>query len=105
MTSEALLTELKIVLARPKFEPKFLSTGKTPEGTVEEFVGLVEIVVPATIPPDSVRDAKDIAVLACAVGGKADFIVSGDKDLLILNTYERIPIVNADQFLQRLSSE
>jgi predicted nucleic acid-binding protein len=70
---------------------------------VAEYTRFVAIVVPAEIPPDVVRDSKDRAVLACAVGGKADYIVSGDEDLLVLSIYENIPILNANQFVDRLS--
>ena len=45
------------------------------------------------------RDPKDNPVLECAVAGKADFIVSGDKDLLDLNSFQKITIINPRQFL------
>jgi predicted nucleic acid-binding protein len=51
-----------------------------------------------------VRDPKDVMILACAVGGKADFIVSGAKDLLTLVSYEGIPILTAEQFLKRVAN-
>ena len=38
-----------------------------------------------------VRDRKDIPVLACAIGAHADYLVSGDKDLLVLGTADRTP--------------
>jgi uncharacterized protein len=37
--------------------------------------------------------------LECAVGGKADYLVSGDQDLLVLEVYEGIRIVTPAQFL------
>jgi predicted nucleic acid-binding protein len=43
-------------------------------------------------------------VLACAVGGKADVIVSGDEDLVTLGVYENVPIMTAAQFLVWLQS-
>ena len=42
-------------------------------------------------------------VLACAVEGRADYIVSGDRDLLTLESYEEIPIVTPREFLQILA--
>jgi putative PIN family toxin of toxin-antitoxin system len=47
-------------------------------------------------------DPKDNHVLACALAGKADRVVSGDKDLLRLNEYEGIPIVRPMDFLRML---
>ena len=41
--------------------------------------------------------------LACAVEGRADYIVSGDRDLLTLESYQDIPIVTATEFLRVLA--
>lgn len=56
---------------------------------------------PALASPVS-RDPDDDAVLACALAAKADLIVSGDQDLLVLQAFEGIPIVTAAQALERL---
>lgn len=45
-------------------------------------------------------DPKDNHILACALAGKVDIVVSGDKDLLRLKEYEGIPIVNSMDFLR-----
>src|SRR5262245_58273324 len=103
LSSEGLLNELTRVLTRPKFQPKFNAIGRSPAEVIAEYAASVETVVAADIPPRAVRDAKDQVLLGCAVGGKADIIVSGDKDLLVLDAYGDIPILSADQFLQRLS--
>jgi predicted nucleic acid-binding protein len=42
---------------------------------------------------------KDLPVLACAVAAKADAIVTGDDDLLVLHSFRDIPIVNVRQAL------
>lgn len=44
-------------------------------------------------------DPDDDKIVECAVAGKADFIVSGDKHLLDLGTYDEIPIIRAGAFL------
>ncbi len=48
------------------------------------------------------RDADDDAILATAVAARADLLVTGDKDLLVLGSYNGIPIVTPDQCLVRL---
>lgn len=48
------------------------------------------------------RDPDDDEVLACAITARADFIVSGDADLLVLKTYEGIDIFNAAQAISRI---
>ena len=105
LSSESLLNELARVLARPKFQPKFAAIGRSPAEVMAEYTASVETVTPADIPPGAVRDPKDQVLLGCAVGGKTNIIVSGDKDLLVLSTYGDIRILSADQFLQYLSSE
>lgn len=60
---------------------------------MQRFRTIAQIVVPAAIPSDAVRDKDDVHVLACAVGGQADYIVSGDEDLLTVGAYQGIPIV------------
>src|SRR5207245_2211356 len=52
-----------------------------------------QIVKPAALGKRVCRDAEDDWVLATAVAGHADVIVTGDNDLLVLKTYAQIPIV------------
>ena len=49
------------------------------------------------------RDIRDDKFLACAVEAKADYIVTGDEDLLVLNGHEGIKIVTPRKFLEVLS--
>ena len=44
-------------------------------------------------------DADDDAVLECAVGGQAQYLVSGDRHLLAVGNYQGIQIMKAAQFL------
>ena len=46
------------------------------------------------------RAATDNKFLELAVNGKADMIVSGDADLLVLNPFRGIPIVSPAAFVQ-----
>jgi predicted nucleic acid-binding protein len=46
------------------------------------------------------RDPKDNKFLELALNGKADVIVSGDHDLLMLNPFREIPIVKPAAFVQ-----
>ncbi len=51
------------------------------------------------------RDVKDNKFLELAVGGKANCIVSGDDDLLVLNPFRGIPILTSREFLSSLPRE
>ena len=44
------------------------------------------------------RDPEDDKFLSCAVDSKALYIVSGDKDLLSIGTYENVEIITAAKF-------
>lgn len=50
-------------------------------------------------------DPDDDKFLACALEGAADFVVTGDKELLRLKSYRGIPIVSPAEFLQALQAE
>ena len=50
------------------------------------------------------RDPEDNAVLECAQLAGAQFVVTGDQDLLSLGTFEGIEIITATEFLQRWES-
>lgn len=61
--------------------------------------GVVDVV--GSVPGDS----DDEIVLACALEGEADLIVSGDQHLLSLGNFQGILIMTARALLERLSSE
>jgi len=64
---------------------------------------LATLVKPADIlAPPELRDFKDLPVLRCAVGGQAQAIVTGDKDLLTLNEFQGVIIVTPRIFLATL---
>jgi uncharacterized protein len=48
------------------------------------------------------RDAADNEVLACALEASADYIVSGDNDLLALNIFHGIPIISPANFVKNV---
>lgn len=51
---------------------------------------------------DVVRDRKDNKILECAFDGKADYIVTGDSDLLELKEFRGIKIRTAKEFLEEI---
>ena len=101
--SDAILAELERKLHHKKFAAELAETGLTVDVIVSGVRAMVDIASPADVPEDAVRDPKDRMILACAVGGKADIIVSGDKDLLVVKTYRDIPIVTPAEFLAILN--
>ena len=97
--SRAFIDELADVLARRKLAAAVRASGKTVSALVAEYQRLVELVRPRALRRHVGRDPDDEAVIACALAARADLIVSGDQDLLILKSYRRIRIVSATEVL------
>jgi putative PIN family toxin of toxin-antitoxin system len=105
ITSTPMIQELEAVLQYPKLRKKYsLDTVN-----IDRFVRQVQkrstyspvIRKPAVF----IRDPKDLVVLGTALSGKADFLVTGDKDLLSLKHHPklgRVKIVTVSEFLTRI---
>ena len=97
---EPLLHEIRMVLARPKFD-KLIS-----EETRFNFFEMVyDVCYMADITVDAhspIRDIKDIYLLSMAESVPVDYIVSGDKDLTDLGEHAGIPILKYSDFLKIL---
>lgn len=103
-SSATLLAELLDVLSREKFAARLAQAGLTPQGIVGELRRLAYMAAPQAVPRVIENDADDDQVLACALAGRADLIVSGDRHLHNLGgQYQGIPIVTAAQAVQQLS--
>ena len=48
--------------------------------------------------PNICRDPNDDMIIACAIDATADYIVTGDEDLLILKKYKDVTIINPRNF-------
>jgi putative PIN family toxin of toxin-antitoxin system len=102
--SRPLLEELMDVLNRPRIREKYRLTNQD----IQTVAGLVLLRGEEVTPMERItacRDPKDDKFLEVAVAGKADVIVSGDKDLLVLHPYAGIPIVPPNAFLRMLDLE
>ena len=95
------MVELLDVVSREKFARRFTQAGLTPLGIVGEIRRLATMAAPAKVPRVVANDADDDHVLACALAGNADLIVSGDKHLLGLGgEYQSIRIVTPAEAIQ-----
>lgn len=65
-----------------------------------EIIRLKAIIVKPEIKTTSCRDASDNIILETAVACNAKMIISNDHDLLVLNPFRGIPIINSRQFLK-----
>jgi putative PIN family toxin of toxin-antitoxin system len=73
--------------------------------TLADFLGFLRVVQIPKVLNAVPRDPEDNMVLECAIEGKAQYIVSGDNDLLVLKEFRGIHIVRASDFLKILAKE
>ncbi len=104
-SSATLLAELLDVLARGKFALRLSQAGSTPQDIVNELRRLAHMAAPTTVPRVIKDDPDDDHVLACALSGRADLIVSGDKHLHGLgDEYQGIRIVTPAEAVKVLEA-
>lgn len=102
--SEQVLDELRDVLSRPHLERYLIEAAA--ESYVEAINAVAEIVSDPLPAVNASQDPKDNMVLATALVGHADLIVSGDKrHLLALGQYEGIPILSPAAAVERLEAK
>lgn len=101
LVSTVTAAELIRVLAYPKFK---LSAADQQELLADYLPYCTTVRMPPKLPATPVcRDEFDLPFLQLAVTGKADFLVSGDQDLLSLAGKFVCPIITADQFINTLN--
>lgn len=98
VVSPSLLQEVQRVLSVPKIAQVYAVTRQDIADLIRLFTSRATIVSENLTIPRTVRDPEDDHILACAKEGQADYIVSGDQDLLTLTSYEGIPIVTPAAF-------
>ncbi len=101
LLSSATVSELLRVLAYPKFK---LSTADQQELLADYLPYCTTVRMPAKPPATpTCRDPFDVPFLQLAIVGKAEYLVTGDQDLLSLAGRFVCPIITADQFMKTLS--
>jgi putative PIN family toxin of toxin-antitoxin system len=99
--STPILLEIIHVLSRPVFQSKYHVT----TDDITALINLLRLRGEMVIPRLNLtvcRDPKDNKFLEAAISGGAEVIITGDDDLLALNTYEGIEILRPTEFLDRL---
>ena len=100
LVSSITAAELIRVLAYPKFK---LSAEDQQELLADYLPYCSTVRMPAKLPATpECRDKFDLPFLQLAVAGKADYLVTGDQDLLVLAGKFACPIITADQFIKTL---
>lgn len=93
-----LIEEFLVVISRPKLKQYFESSD------VEKLIDLFDVygeIVEVKSSIDQCRDKKDNFILALAKDSHADYLLTGDKDLLELKMIETTKIVSITDYLKR----
>lgn len=99
VTSPVILEEIENVIHRDRIIKLTKMSLDERADFMEKLIERSELTSGAQLSQAVGRDRKDDKFLACAVLAKADYIVTGDEDLLVLQAYEGIKIVTPRAFL------
>ena len=96
ITNEIIM-EIKSVMKSSKFNLNNIE--------IEEYIRIIEKyskkIVSKQIPESISRDKDDDKILQCGLDGNVDYIITGDKDLLVLKKYKRIKIINPKDYIKK----
>jgi len=99
-TSPVLVAELAATLATAKLARRIERAGLALDELLARYLNVAIVVQPPAVPRVVPTDPDDDHVIACALAARADFIVSGDGDLLGLKEHQGIRIVTPAQAVQ-----
>lgn len=94
---EPILREIFEVLTRPYFVRKGWAASQA--AALVEDIRKGSLLVPGTTPVAVCQDPDDNVLFACALEAQADYIVSGDQHVLAIGTYQGIPTLTPNQFV------
>jgi uncharacterized protein len=81
-----------------KLEKKFKYNLEEVTEAISIFRAKMEIIIPTKLEQKVCRDIDDDWILATALTGMAQCIVTGDKDLLVISKFEKIDIISPINF-------
>jgi putative PIN family toxin of toxin-antitoxin system len=96
LISEALVAELVDVLAHPKFRA-YVDLDEA-RSFVQALGGIAQLVT-VTAHFQACRDPDDDKLLALALSGDADLLITGDADLLVLDPFQGVRILSPRRFV------
>jgi putative PIN family toxin of toxin-antitoxin system len=103
-TSPALMAELRDVLGREHLASRLAAQRSSVASAIALYSELAISVSPPTVRRVVPGDADDDQVIAAAVAAGADLIVTGDRQLLAVRTYQRSRIVGVTEALRALAT-
>lgn len=100
--SDPIVAELVEVLQRPKPLQRLALAGVSIDEIKTDLLGYALLVVPAQLETGICRDPDDDIILATALAGSVQAVVTGDADLLTIGMFRNIEIISATMMVARL---
>ena len=99
--STELITEIQETIKKPRLK-KYFGTNALDEMLLafEPFIDLIQVESIITV----CRDPKDNFLFALAKDGKADYLLTGDKDLLVLTKFGKTKIKTITAFIDEMKN-
>ena len=99
--TNAILDEITEVMLRPNF--------KTPPQIIDAYIKAIEKTGKKIFTSGEItgicRDKDDDAIIECGILSSADYLITGDNDLLVLEKYQGIKILSANEYLHIIHEE
>ena len=105
VTSPAILEEVEIVMNRERIVKLTKMTLKERVKFIHQLIQRSDVTTGSQFLSGVSRDIKDDKFLSCAVEAKADYIITGDEDLLVIKAYQGIQIITPRVFLEILTKD
>jgi putative PIN family toxin of toxin-antitoxin system len=99
VTSAVIMEEVSTVINREKISKKIHLNEEERKVFIDELIARSDVTVGKQLERNFGRDIKDDKFLACGIEGEVDYIITGDRDLLVLTGYEGIKIVSPRDFV------
>lgn len=97
-----LLAELSKALTYPRLQTRYGITPERSEALLTALVLLSDVIELPRFVWRASRDPQDDMFLACAIHGDAEYVITGDRDLLVLESFRGVRIVTPERFLTAL---
>lgn len=95
-----IIEEIENVIERPKFVEAMKKANQTHAKIMNKIVAISHIIIKSEYSVEISRDKKDDKFINCALSANADYIISGDNDLLVLEKYKQIKIIKTVDILK-----
>ena len=93
-----ILSEINSVISRPKFnvENRYITR------FIKSIEDIANHVTLKGMSQQICRDKEDDKIIECALLSKAQYIITGDTDLLVLDEYQGIKIITSNEYISNI---